>query len=82
MSARVDSERAEAAREARIEAGKERLRLAQAVLTAYADGLGLADTARRLAISKQRAWRVRVWLGIQPAKCRRDARRVIEEIQP
>lgn len=82
MSLRVDAERLEAAREARIEVAKDRLRLAQLILTAYAEGLGLADTARRLCISKQRAWRVRVWLGIQPAKCRRDARRVIEEIQP
>lgn len=83
MSARVDAERAEMAAEARIEAGKARLRLAQLVLTAYAEGLGLAETARRVGCERTTVWRIRVWLGVQStSQRRRSSRGLIEEVRP
>lgn len=91
MSRAVDTERSEAAREARIEAGKERLRLAQAILTAYAEGLGIASTAARCCCSRNQVWKVRVWLGIQTGRQHRAGVRTmghlkrradIEELQP
>lgn len=60
-----DDERRETSREARIETGKEQLRLAQLVLTAYTEGLGLSETARRINRSRKTAWKLRVWLGLQ-----------------
>lgn len=82
MSASVDKERAEDAAAARIEAGKARLRLAQAVLTAYTEGLGLAATARRVGCERTTVWRLRVWLGVQSGEGRRDTRSRIEEVRP
>lgn len=91
MSARIDMERAEAAHEARIEAGKERLRLAQAVLVAFAEGLGLADTARRVGRGQQTVWRIRVWLGLDTGRSwrrtgkrtgRLSSRAAVEGIRP
>lgn len=68
MSKRIDQERAEDRREARIECGKERLRLAQLVLTAYAEGLGIAETAARIGKAEHTVWQVRVWLGVQSGR--------------
>lgn len=68
MSARVDRERHETSIEARTEAAKERLRLAQSVLACFAEGLGLAATARRVGKSRVTVWRVRVWLGVQSGR--------------
>lgn len=91
MSAKVDNERKEAAVEARTEAAKERLRLAQQVLQCFVEGLGLADTARRVGVSRDAAWRLRVWLGVQTGKQwksgartsgRRNTRITIEGVQP
>lgn len=80
---RAHEELAELAAANRLETGKERLRFAQLVLTAYAEGLGLADTARRVGASKQTVWRVRVWLGLQSTEKRRhDSRTSIEELCP
>lgn len=90
MSAKVDDERKEASRAARIERGKERLRLAQQVLTAYADGAGVTETSRRIGRSVSITWGLRVWLGVQTNRGRRKlkstrrrvTRRAIEELQP
>lgn len=68
MSAKADTERSEARIAARIELAKAQLRLAQLVLTAYADGLGIAETAERIGRSRTVAWRVRVWLGVQSGR--------------
>lgn len=91
MSAKVDDERKEASREARIERGKERLRIAQQVLTAYADGAGVTETARRIGRSVSVTWGLCVWLGVQTGRAHRGGvkrtgsrktRRSIEELQP
>ena len=81
MSRRVDTERREASIEARTESAKDRLRLAQSVLTAYVEGLGIAATAQRVGRSRAVVWRVRVWLGVQRAG-RRQTRGSIEEVRP
>ena len=90
MSARIDAERAADRQEARIEVGKERLRLAQRVLTAYVEGLGLRETADLLGRSRHTVWKIRVWLGVQSGRqhaAGRQAgrianRRSIEGVQP
>lgn len=68
MSRVVDAERKEAAVEARTEAAKERLRLAQQVLTCFVEGLGLKATAQRVQLSPKTVWRLRVWLGVQSGR--------------
>lgn len=91
MSKRIDMERREDTLLRRIEVGKERLRLAQAVLTAYVEGITLADTARRLERSRQTVWRIRVWLGLESGTQWRGtgrrtgerlSRKAIEELWP
>jgi len=90
VSARVDRERHEASIEARTEAAKERLRLAQHVLTCFVEGLGLKATAERVGVSTTRVWELRVWLGVQAGRPRepgtvngRFKRRAdIEEVRP
>lgn len=84
MSERVDVDRREASREARIETGKEQLRLAQLVLTAYAEGLGLAETARRIGRSRKTAWKLRVWLGVQLGSYSRggQSRKTLQAVRP
>lgn len=62
---RTHVERKKATREDRLEGGKEKLRLAQLVLTAWYEGVGIAETARRINKSTNTAWRLRVWLGVQ-----------------
>lgn len=72
----------------RIEAGKEQLRLAQLTLTAFAEGLGLAATAKRIGRSRTVAWKLRVWLGVQTGKThggrtgRRATRAAVLEVRP
>jgi len=68
VSRRVDEERREAAVEARTEAAKERLRLAQQVLVCFVEGLGLKATAERVQLSPHTVWRLRVWLGVQSGR--------------
>lgn len=83
MSARCDGERREWAQEARIETGKAQLRLAQLVLTAYAEGLDIAATAERIQRSRQTAWRLRVWLGVQSGRVgRRATKAQVEAARP
>lgn len=91
MSRRVDRERHEASVEARTEAAKARLRLAQSALTCFVEGLGLTATAARLGVSRDVAWKLRVWLGVQSGKQwrsgarttgRRSTRAAIEGVQP
>lgn len=68
MSRRVDEERKEESVAARLEVAKERLRFAQAVLTAWVGGSGLTATAMRLGRSRLTVWRTRVWLGLPEGK--------------
>lgn len=95
MSAREDQVRREIAIEARIETGKERLRIAQLVLVAFTQGKSIAETAASIAMPSGKrmcratAWRYRVWLGVQSGKQwktagertgRRNTRGAIEEL--
>lgn len=88
MSAKVDKEVSDARRDERIERGKTQLRLAQLVLTAYADGLGIADTAERIGKSRTVAWKLRVWLGVQSGRQhgkltgRRATKAALLEVRP
>lgn len=76
MSKRIDMERAEDMRAARIEAGKDKLRFAQLVLTAYAEGKGLTETAQALGRSQALVWRWRVLLGLQTGRQHRGGERI------
>jgi hypothetical protein len=76
MSARIDSERRESAVEYRTDTAKERLRLAQMVLTCFVDGLGITATAARVGRDSTTVWRVRVWLGLQSGRQHRGTKRL------
>lgn len=91
MSTKVDNDRKLTSHEARVERGKAQLRLAQLVLTAYVEGLGIAETARRIQRSPTVAWELRVWLGVQSGRQhkagvkptgRHQTRKAIEELRP
>lgn len=91
MSRRVDAERREAAVKDRTDRANVRLRLAQQVLTAFVDGMGIEETALRLNVSRDAVWRVRVWLGVQSGRQwkatrvvtgRLSTRRALEGVQP
>ncbi|HEY1086326.1 MAG TPA: hypothetical protein VGE37_01480 [Archangium sp.] len=64
----TERERLEDSIENRTEKAKERLRLAQEVLTAFVDGLDLPTTARRVGRSRATVHRVRVWLGLETGR--------------
>jgi DNA-directed RNA polymerase specialized sigma24 family protein len=63
VSERDDVDRREASREARIETGKEQLRLGHQVLAARTDGLTRSETARRIGCCRKTVWKLYLWLG-------------------
>lgn len=53
---------------ARTEHGKDVLRIAQLVLTAFVDGLTAAETVERIGCSRTTVWKYRVFLGLETGR--------------
>lgn len=65
MSRKTDEERKEEAVANRIESAKDKLRMAQVVLTDFVQEEPRRTTARKLGVSSTTVWRLRVWLGLE-----------------
>jgi DNA-binding CsgD family transcriptional regulator len=64
VSALTDARRREEAAAAALERGKAKLRVLQAVLSHFAEGLSASESAARLSLHTQTVKKHRSWLGL------------------